>query len=89
MASEEQRQKWLPLVAKDAGCAYWSPRAAMGGEGAMLRWRRSQLGHADGVHLTPEGYSKLADAFVTDLMGAYDTWKKTGAAATATATEGH
>lgn len=78
----------LPRVAKDAGCAYWSARAAMGGERAMLRWQRAGLGHADGIHLTPEGYAKLADAFVTDLLGAYDTWKKASAAATTASKEG-
>ena len=73
----------LPQVAKDAGCAYWSPRAAMGGERAMLRWQRAQpvLGHPDGVHLTPEGYSRLAGAFVRDLLGAYEVYKKSQATA--------
>ncbi|MFP2925183.1 GDSL-type esterase/lipase family protein [Pyxidicoccus sp. 3LG] len=68
----------LPQVAKDAGCAYWSPRAAMGGERAMLRWQRTQpvLGHADGIHLTPEGYSRLAGAFVRDFLAAYEVHKK-------------
>ncbi|AEI64707.1 hypothetical protein LILAB_14010 [Corallococcus macrosporus] len=70
----------LPQVAKDAGCAYWSPRAAMGGERAMLRWQRMQpaLGHADGVHLTPEGYARLAGAFSRELLTAYEAHKKTG-----------
>jgi len=68
----------LPQVAKDAGCAYWSPRAAMGGERAMLRWQRAQpvLGHPDGVHLTPEGYARLAGAFARDLLAAYEVHKK-------------
>ncbi len=68
----------LPQVAKDVGCAYWSPRAAMGGERSMLRWQRSQpaLGHPDGVHLTPEGYSRLAGAFVRDLLVAYEAHRK-------------
>ncbi|XXF77254.1 GDSL-type esterase/lipase family protein [Myxococcaceae bacterium GXIMD 01537] len=81
----------LPQVAHDAGCAYWSARAAMGGERAMQRWQRAQpaLGHEDGVHLTPEGYATLARAFLTDLLGAYDSWKKAGDAATAASTEGH
>ncbi len=70
----------LPQVAKDAGCAYWSPRAAMGGERAMLRWQRAQpaLGHADGVHLTPEGYARLAGAFARELLTAYEAHKKAG-----------
>lgn len=69
----------LPRVARDAGCAYWSPRAAMGGERAMLRWQRSRpvLGHADGVHLTPEGYERLAASFARDFLAAYELRKKT------------
>jgi lysophospholipase L1-like esterase len=68
----------LPRVAKDAGCAYWSARAAMGGERAMLRWQRAQpaLGHPDGVHLTPEGYARLAGAFARDFLAAYEARKK-------------
>ncbi|NOJ82429.1 GDSL-type esterase/lipase family protein [Myxococcus xanthus] len=70
----------LPQVAKDAGCAYWSTRAAMGGERSMLRWQRTQpaLGHADGVHLTPEGYARLAGAFSRELLTAYEAHKKAG-----------
>lgn len=68
----------LPQVAKEAGCAYWSPRAAMGGERAMLRWQRAQpaLGHADGIHLTQEGYARLAGAFMRDFLAAYELHKK-------------
>ncbi|WP_163995073.1 GDSL-type esterase/lipase family protein [Pyxidicoccus caerfyrddinensis] len=68
----------LPQVAKEAGCAYWSPRAAMGGERAMLRWQHAEpaLGHADGVHLTQEGYARLAGAFVRDFLAAYELHKK-------------
>ncbi|MCP3102223.1 GDSL-type esterase/lipase family protein [Myxococcus sp. K15C18031901] len=68
----------LPRVAKDAGCAYWSARAAMGGERAMLRWQHAQpvLGNPDGVHLTPEGYARLAGAFARDLLTAYEARKK-------------
>ncbi|RKH56496.1 GDSL-type esterase/lipase family protein [Corallococcus llansteffanensis] len=70
----------LPQVAKDAGCAYWSARAAMGGERSMQRWQRQPvaLGHADGVHLTQAGYGVLANAFVKDLMAAYESTKKGG-----------
>ncbi|WP_224361439.1 GDSL-type esterase/lipase family protein [Hyalangium versicolor] len=67
----------LPKVARDAGCAYWSARAAMGGERSMLRWQRSTpvLGHEDGTHLTQPGYEQLAASFVKELLGAYDTYK--------------
>ncbi|MDY7227505.1 GDSL-type esterase/lipase family protein [Hyalangium rubrum] len=67
----------LPAVAKEAGCAYWSARAAMGGERSMLRWQRSEppLGHPDGVHLTQDGYERLAASFMKELLAAYETFK--------------
>jgi len=65
----------LPEVAREQGCAYWSARAAMGGEHSMLRWQRAGLGHEDGTHLTPEGYEKLAGMFLSDLIAAYEAFK--------------
>jgi lysophospholipase L1-like esterase len=67
----------LPTVAREAGCAYWSARAAMGGERSMLRWQRSDpaLSHADGTHLTQLGYERLAASFVKELLGAYEASK--------------
>ena len=65
----------LPEVARAQGCAYWSPRAAMGGDWSMLRWQREGLGHTDGIHLTPEGYEKLAGSFLSDLLAAYEVFK--------------
>ena len=63
----------LPQVAREQGCAWWSARAAMGGERSMVRWQRAEpaLGLADGVHLTPQGYEHLADLFHADLLAAY------------------
>jgi lysophospholipase L1-like esterase len=65
----------LPEVAREQGCAYWSARAAMGGRRGMLRWQRAGLGHGDGIHLTPEGYEKLAGLFLSDLLAAYEAFK--------------
>ncbi len=67
--------KTLPEVAREQGCAYWSARAAMGGDRGMRRWQRDGLGHTDGIHLTPEGYEKLAGLFLSDLLAAYETFK--------------
>ncbi|MBF5046162.1 hypothetical protein FGE12_27345 [Aggregicoccus sp. 17bor-14] len=63
----------LPEVARAQGCAYWSARAAMGGELSMVRWQRAEpaLGLPDGVHLTPVGYERLADLFLADVLAAY------------------
>jgi lysophospholipase L1-like esterase len=60
-------------IATEEGCAFWSARAAMGGPFSMRRWQlqQPQLGHEDGIHLTPEGYDALAHAFVDDLLAAY------------------
>jgi lysophospholipase L1-like esterase len=67
----------LPAVAREAGCAYWSARAAMGGERSMLRWQRAQpaLGHEDGTRLTQRGYEVLAASLVKDLLSAYEAYK--------------
>ena len=60
-------------MARQQGCAYWSARAAMGGELSMVRWQRAEpaLGLPDGVHLTPVGYERLADLFLADVLAAY------------------
>ena len=58
-------------VAAREGCAFWDARAAMGGEGAMARWRAAKLGHADGVHFSPAGYRRLGDLLFEDLVAAY------------------
>ncbi len=67
----------LPAVAREAGCAYWSARAAMGGERSMLRWQRAwpALAQEDGTSLTQPGYELLAASFVKDLLGAYEAYK--------------
>ncbi|PTL81281.1 GDSL-type esterase/lipase family protein [Vitiosangium sp. GDMCC 1.1324] len=77
----------LPEVARAQGCAYWSARAAMGGDRSMQRWQRDGLGHTDGTHLTPEGYEKLAGMFLSDLLAAYESFNK--AQPPTLASEGH
>ncbi len=63
----------LREIAKQQGCAFWSSRAAMGGPRAMTRWQQMTppWGHEDGIHLTREGYQRLASALVNDLLEAY------------------
>ncbi|HEY8205926.1 MAG TPA: GDSL-type esterase/lipase family protein [Myxococcaceae bacterium] len=72
-ASTDKVVRMLRRIAKQRGCAFWSPRAAMGGPGAIDRWLEHQppLANADHVHLSPEGYRLLADALADDLLGAY------------------
>ncbi|MDC0710680.1 GDSL-type esterase/lipase family protein [Stigmatella sp. ncwal1] len=73
----------LPRVARDAGCAYWSSRAAMGGERSMLRWQREEpaLAEPDGTLLTAQGAERLASAFVKELLAGYEASKATSAEA--------
>jgi lysophospholipase L1-like esterase len=58
-------------TAADHGCAFYSLRRAMGGDGSMQRWVNEGLGHADHVHFTRPGYEKLADLVVDDLLSAF------------------
>lgn len=72
-------------VARDAGCAFWSSRRAMGGTRSMLRWQEATppLGHRDGVHLTPKGYEILSTALTDALL---DEWRAHQKRAQASAT---
>lgn len=71
--SQEVVIRTLRRVAREGGCAFWSPRAAMGGDGSMRAWQAHQPPWAlpDGTHLTREGYRALADMLVDDLIGAF------------------
>lgn len=65
----------LPEVAREQGCAYWSARAAMGGERSFLRWQRTGLSEVDGARLTSAGQERLAATFLLDLLQAYESFK--------------
>jgi len=71
--STERVIQVLREVAEKEGCAFWSPRAAMGGPRSMSRWQSFDppLGHPDGIHLTQEGYESLARMLLADLLDAY------------------
>jgi len=60
-------------VAFRHGCGYWDMAAAMGGSMSMLRWAHSEprLGARDYVHLTRDGYERLANIFHQALMADY------------------
>jgi lysophospholipase L1-like esterase len=60
----------LKAAAAETGCAFWDARAAMGGFGAMLRWRRSSLAQPDLVHLSAPGYELLAKMLFDEIMAA-------------------
>ena len=55
----------------EAGAAFWSSYAAMGGAGTMNAWAAQGLAQSDRVHLTRAGYNRIGDLFYQDLMLAY------------------
>jgi lysophospholipase L1-like esterase len=64
----------LRQAAAIAGCAYWDTSAAMGGKGAITRWRRAGLARRDLVHLTGPGYQRLGDLLADSLLAAFDRY---------------
>ncbi len=54
------------------GCAFWDTFAAMGGAGAMIRWRRAGLGGHDLRHASTAGYDRLAELLDAALLAALD-----------------
>ncbi len=52
--------------------------AAMGGAGSMDTWllETPPLAAPDHVHLTSRGHGRLATAFATDLIRAYEAWRR-------------
>lgn len=57
-------------VAAQMGCGHWDAVAAMGGPGSMEAWRRGRWATKDGVHLTRDGYTRLAELFDAALHSA-------------------
>jgi lysophospholipase L1-like esterase len=57
-------------AARQAGCAFTSAQAVMGGEGSFARWttQRPQLARTDGIHLTIAGYRQLGDLLAERLV---------------------
>jgi len=47
-------------VASRVGALFFDQREAMGGAGSIGSWQRSGMAARDGVHLTPQGYDRLA-----------------------------
>jgi len=64
-------------VAKASGCAFFSQLDAMGGPGTLAIWVGEPQPRArrDYVHLTREGYTQLGQAFATDMLRAYSTFR--------------
>jgi lysophospholipase L1-like esterase len=67
-------------VALRHGWAFWDWSAAMGGACSMHQGLAEDppLAMSDHVHLSKAGYALTADRLFTDLMRAYDDWKRAG-----------
>jgi lysophospholipase L1-like esterase len=66
----------LRTASLEAGCAFWDARQAMGGYGALLKWRRAGLAQPDLVHLNGAGYQKLGNLMADQLLEAYGKSRK-------------
>jgi lysophospholipase L1-like esterase len=62
---------------RENACTFWDTRARMGGKGSMRDWVTAGLAQGDHVHFTSAGYRRLAGVLFADIMGQYDTYKKT------------
>jgi lysophospholipase L1-like esterase len=62
-------------LAAEHGCAFFSLRTAMGGEGSMKKWVSDKRALDDHVHFTRDGYRVLADLFIDDILQDYADWK--------------
>jgi len=71
---ELQRQ-----AATEAGCAFWSARDAMGGEGSFSRWldHEPRLAWTDLIHLSDEGLEIIGHSLADALEASYDEWRET------------
>ena len=68
-------------VAAEQGWAFWDWSQAMGGPGSMHRLvvRDPPLAYPDHVHLNKFGYAATADVLFSDLISAYERWRKSHA----------
>lgn len=71
--TERLVERSIREAALATGCAYWDAKAAMGGEGAIVRWARRGLAQRDWVHLTGAGYQKMAQLLAEQLLAAVET----------------
>ena len=70
-------------AARQKRCAFFNTWKAMGGEGAMARWRRSRprLAMSDLRHATPAGYEAIANLFYKAILQGFAEWLEAQAAA--------
>ena len=70
--TERLVERSIREAALSTGCAYWDAKAAMGGEGAVVRWARRGLAQRDYVHLTGAGYQRMAQLLAEQLLAAVE-----------------
>jgi len=60
-------------AAAELGCAFFSQRQAMGGDGGFFRWSKESppLASPDGIHLTNRGYERLGVEIAQALLSGY------------------
>jgi lysophospholipase L1-like esterase len=63
-------------IAKAARCGFFDQQAAMGGEGAMLKWAAEERANKDHVHYTRDSYVAFGNMFSDALIRAYDTYRR-------------
>ncbi|MDY3858536.1 MAG: GDSL-type esterase/lipase family protein [Muribaculaceae bacterium] len=56
-------------VARKAGINFFDTREAMGGEGAILKWREEKLVNPDYIHMNFQGGKKMGKLFTDALLG--------------------
>ena len=63
----------LRAIAAANECAFWSPRAAMGGKDSIAAWlaMNPPRAHPDHVHLNELGYRALARLLLDDWLAEY------------------
>lgn len=79
-----QTYKQLPMIVDslkaavlNSGAAFWDMYSAMGGEGSMVKWVKSNppLAGSDYVHFTPKGAQEMGGILYESLMLYYDYYK--------------
>jgi lysophospholipase L1-like esterase len=65
-------------IAEAAGCAFFDLLSAMGGEGTIAKWAEEKPARArkDRVHYIKDSYEVLGQLEATELLSAYDAWKR-------------
>jgi lysophospholipase L1-like esterase len=69
-------------AAEQEGCAFWNAFAAMGGDGAIVRWsqRKPPLAWADLVHLSAPGQELVGNLLADAIEAEFGRWTASGGA---------